>query len=79
MKTFRKKPVEISAVQVTDPEVLNRELLSVRSQEGQLSVYDYLHDTWVKFELGDWIIRGIKGELYPCKPDVFAATYDEVQ
>jgi hypothetical protein len=24
---------------------------------------------------GDWIIRGVKGELYPCKPDVFAATY----
>lgn len=27
---------------------------------------------------GDWIIRGVKGELYPCKPDIFAATYDEV-
>ena len=25
---------------------------------------------------GDWIIRGIKGELYPCKPDIFAATYE---
>jgi hypothetical protein len=25
---------------------------------------------------GDWIIRGVKGELYPCKPDIFAATYD---
>ena len=27
----------------------------------------------------DWIIRGIKGELYPCKPDIFAATYEEVE
>lgn len=27
---------------------------------------------------GDWIIRGIKGELYPCKPDIFAATYEAV-
>lgn len=27
---------------------------------------------------GDWIIRGIKGELYPCKPDIFAATYEPV-
>ena len=27
---------------------------------------------------GDWIIRGIKGEIYPCKPDIFAATYDPV-
>lgn len=28
---------------------------------------------------GDWLIRGVKGELYPCKPDVFAATYDAVE
>ena len=27
---------------------------------------------------GDWIIKGVKGELYPCKPDIFAATYDPV-
>jgi len=26
---------------------------------------------------GDWIIRGVKGELYPCKPDIFEATYEE--
>ena len=27
---------------------------------------------------GDWIIRGVKGEYYPCKPDIFAATYEAV-
>ena len=27
---------------------------------------------------GDWIIKGIEGELYPCKPDIFAATYEPV-
>ena len=27
---------------------------------------------------GDWIIKGVKGEFYPCKPDIFAATYDPV-
>jgi hypothetical protein len=27
---------------------------------------------------GDWIIRGVKGELYPCKPDIFAATYEKI-
>ncbi|MGW4488388.1 hypothetical protein ACWEOE_31655 [Amycolatopsis sp. NPDC004368] len=27
---------------------------------------------------GDWVIRGVRGEFYPCKPDIFAATYDEV-
>jgi hypothetical protein len=27
---------------------------------------------------GDWIIQGVQGEIYPCKPDIFAATYEEV-
>ncbi len=40
-----------------------------------LEVFDELHDTWVKFELGDFIIKGTKGEFYPCKPDVFAQKY----
>lgn len=29
-------------------------------------------------DCGDWIIKGVKGELYPCKPDIFAATYEPV-
>ena len=29
--------------------------------------------------VGDFIIKGVKGEFYPCKPDIFALTYDEVQ
>ena len=28
---------------------------------------------------GDWIIRGVAGEHYPCKPDIFAATYDSIE
>mgnify|MGYP001019214181 CR=1 FL=1 len=28
---------------------------------------------------GDWIIRGVKGEYYPCKPDIFELTYDKVE
>lgn len=27
---------------------------------------------------GDWIIRGVKGELYPCKPDIFSETYEAI-
>ncbi len=27
--------------------------------------------------IGDWIIRGVKGEFYPCKPDIFALTYED--
>ena len=29
--------------------------------------------------VGDWIIKGVKGEFYPCKPDIFQATYDAVE
>lgn len=29
--------------------------------------------------LGDWIIKGVKGEFYPCKPDIFALTYEPVE
>jgi hypothetical protein len=28
---------------------------------------------------GDWIIKGVAGEFYPCKPEIFAATYDQVE
>lgn len=30
-------------------------------------------------DLGDWIIRGVNGEIYPCKPDIFAKTYEAVE
>jgi hypothetical protein len=30
----------------------------------------------MRADVGDWIIRGVQGEFYPCKPDVFAATYE---
>mgnify|MGYP000623845816 CR=1 FL=1 len=29
--------------------------------------------------IGDWIIKGVQGEFYPCKPDIFAVTYEQVQ
>ena len=32
----------------------------------------------MRAEVGDWIIQGVKGEFYPCKPDIFAATYEPV-
>lgn len=40
------------------------------------AVYDYLHDTWVGVKKGQWIIRGVSGEYYPCDEDVLAETYD---
>jgi hypothetical protein len=35
----------------------------------------YTSEGWFVVTSGDWIIRGVKGELYPCKPDIFAMTY----
>jgi hypothetical protein len=33
----------------------------------------------MRANLGDWIIKGVKGEFYPCKPDIFVATYEPVE
>lgn len=35
-------------------------------------------DGWHIADIDDWIIRGVQGEFYPCKPEIFAATYDAV-
>jgi hypothetical protein len=32
----------------------------------------------MRADLGDWVIRGVTGEIYPCKPDIFEATYEQV-
>ena len=39
-------------------------------------VFDYLHNTWVEFKVGDWIVRGVKGEFYPVEEEVFSETYE---
>ncbi len=33
----------------------------------------------MRADMDDWIIRGVMGELYPCKPDIFAATYEPAE
>lgn len=94
MPRFRKKPVVIEAVQVFEqadhyqladvwlsldgrvlcevvPGVKIRtpctQALGIKTLEG-----------WHIVTPGDWIIKGVKGELYPCKPDIFEATYEAV-
>lgn len=80
---FRKKPVEIDAVRwtgfnydevqsfvgdkVTSGFVSERGLL-VHTLEGTITA-----------RVGDWIIKGIQGEFYPCKPDIFEQTYEPVE
>lgn len=82
---YRKKPVVIEAVRITGipqvmPEWWTRAVMSekvlptadggaiIRTLEGDMTA-----------DPGDWIIQGVKGELYPCKPDIFEATYEEVK
>lgn len=83
MSTFRKKPVEIEATQVTDqtfdaPHPNPEHIQGVRYDPVERCAYiDTLEGT-MRADLGDWIIRGIAGELYPCKPDIFAAIYEAV-
>lgn len=81
---FRKKPVVIEAEQFTmenkdrvflwitcnryaDFDGEGKPLLKIQTLEGDITA-----------SLGDWIIRGVKGEFYPCKPDIFEATYEPV-
>lgn len=41
-------------------------------------VYDKLHNTWVGVKANQWIIRGQKGEFYPCDSEIFEAKYEKV-
>jgi len=82
---YRKKPVVIEAEHFTeenknrafsfitcehypDRGVGNKPIITIQTLEGKMTA-----------ELGDWIIKGVKGEFYPCKPDIFEATYEKVE
>lgn len=87
---FRKKPVVVEAVQWTGSNpaelirfatghfsVLNeRDRANCDDPAATAEVFDVLHSTWILVYDGDWIIRGIKGEFYPCRADVFEETYE---
>lgn len=47
------------------------------NEQAAHKVLDRLHDTWIPFQYEDWIIRGIQGELYPHKGDLFPQVYEE--
>ena len=44
----------------------------------QAEVYDKLHDSWIKIEVGGWVVRGVQGEYYPIDEHVLASSYHEV-
>lgn len=81
MAKFRKKPVVIEAVQFTgknDAEVLAFCPSAVDPDDTKPGIDIPTLEGVMRADVGDWIICGIKGEFYPCKPDIFAATYESV-
>ncbi len=77
---FRKKPVVIEAMQLTKEtswESLRDFCPLAISQSGHRALIPTLEGQMIA-DVDDWIIKGIKGEFYPCKPDIFLATYEPV-
>lgn len=92
MAQFRKKPIIVEAVQWMPGRYFKhfqhgREMWLEKAMNGSDSVIVVDGDKLIVKTLegvmvanpGDWIIRGVKGELYPCKNDIFMATYDAAE
>lgn len=87
MPMFRKKPVVIEAVQWTgDRELMNDFMGVTDSVETANHGFIEMKELYIKTlegihkaNLNDWVIRGVKGEFYPCKPDIFEQTYEKVE
>ena len=84
---YRKKPVVIEAYKY-QAELGNNRLMNWLAQQGANVEGWLFHDGEVTIPTlegkmkavdGDFIIRGVKGEFYPCKPDIFEATYEIVE
>jgi len=86
MAKFRKKPVVIEAIQFIDHtslgdicEFMNVDGLKTGSDSrGIFFFVPTLEGSHMAIP-GDWIIRGVQGEFYPCKPDIFEQTYEKVE
>lgn len=90
MAKYRKKPVEIEAFQY-DGDFMNKDgnyYIPEWGVKANLEGVLYFEDGELfvntlegkhHASVGDYIIKGVKGELYPCKPDIFEMTYDEIK
>ena len=82
MAKYRKKPVTIEAIQWTGE---NRSEICFFTGRcgGKLFMEGELYITTMEgthhASVGDFIIKGVRGEFYPCKPDIFAETYEFVE
>ena len=82
MSKYRKKPINIEAVHYVGETVIMPDWIREAFKSGIL-FYDE-DDLYVEtlegtslVSVGDYIIKGVKGELYPCKPDIFEMTYEK--
>lgn len=89
MAKYRKKPVVIEAVEWTgnEKEIVSfmRKLVGEKPEETKFGfnnnneiLIETLEGT-MKADIGDYIIKGVNGEFYPCKPDIFHKTYEKVE
>ena len=83
---YRKKPVVIEAVKFQDTYECVEELqelglestrISYKEKDNPVLIIETLEGD-MKASLGDYVIKGINGEFYPCKPDIFDKTYEKV-
>ena len=83
---YRKKPVEIEAVQFIDTPERICEIakfvggylrVNYEDKDNPYIPIETLEGT-MKASVGDYIIKGVNGEFYPCKPDIFVKTYDSI-
>jgi hypothetical protein len=76
---YRKLPVEIEAVQWTGKNVEEIESF-VKDKHTLVEDYLFIHtlEGSMKAKVGDYIIKGIKGEFYPCDEQIFKSTYEQV-
>ena len=87
IKKYVKRPVEVEAVQFMDNTDSICELSEfIKGQDIRIDYADPANpqlkiqtlEREMTASIGDFIIKGVKGEYYPCKPDIFKATYKEV-
>lgn len=81
VKKYRKRPVVIEAIQWTLGN--DAEVFAFIGQPDRVSVdgaitIETLEGTMLCMP-NDWVIKGVKGEFYPCKPDIFDVTYEETE
>lgn len=85
MMKYRKKPVVIEAIQLTLINVFDvynwigrNNIDVVTTAEGEPAIKIKTLEGEMVASIGDYIIRGVKGEIYPCKLDIFEMTYEPV-